>query len=775
MFTKQTLQRIAAWLVSTLLLFVAPAGLFAAADPFSALSSRISTVFNYKSGMLASVKDANGNLQIFDRGKYRGTVDADGTWLNIMVNHNDDVAASGGLEKYLNKWGISDSQLQGSLGVKMSDSGKASIEKEATKAAWINTAIVHISKANNSISVNFSQGGAGVTLVENGKNVKTYAHDGAVVEEYNYGRDGLLEYTDTKQLKMITKEQYDKLSSENKSGWNKDDSGADVYYQDQKARVIYYSQGQLIGKAKSSVLLDSSGKVVGDDTSFNYRNDGSLQSTYDYATKETSHYQAGKLGFVTNDLGIKVSARNYHLNGTINAMEVFAAEGGWSTTVFDTRGRAVVSGSGKLGTGTNDLNADTMRKEYTKIINNPSYTKPAWLQSIQLYANQIKDMNNETLKLVMGWNTGDEDVKYFKSFALQRSIGNGPVLTLTYADTQNGSVSNQLGITGSGNKFVVDVMLYAYGAQAGKVNCASLDPSAQLEGEIANKLVEKAFDVSAINAELENKVSETSSAEEWIAALDELSSKIDTLSLAKLENLFINKESADISITYEQGSAATVASDDKAAAALSSVRTELKARVSSLRTILSKYVGTGNTLPSDINDQLSAVGTKISIVQGYNCVSADPIVIGTFSGLEQIDGRTYAKLSVDTIDILDGKGMQDMDGVMFVDVTDAPEIAASLATTGIGESVMFMGDISSDVSGSKSIKVNVSYGGGFISGEKAVADAKEGLQDMEFYKKNFSEMSDLIKNDILNQMSIDQWNALEANERYEIIQQTLGL
>jgi len=774
MFIKQTLQRIAAWMVSTLLLFGASANLFAV-DPFSALSSRISTVFNYKSGMLASVKDANGNLQLFDRGRYRGTVDADGTWLNIMVNHNDDVSASGGLEKYLNKWGIVDSQLQGSLDVKMSDSGKATIEKEATKAAWINTAIVHLTKENNSISVNFAQGGASLSLIENGKNVKTYAHDGAVIEEYNYGKNGLLEYTDTKQIKMITKEQYDKLSSKDKSDWKKDDSGATLFYQDQKARVLYYTEGQLIGKAKSSVLLDSSGKVAGNDTGFNYRADGSLQSTYDYATKETSHYQAGKLGFVTNDLGNKVSVRNYNLNGTINAMEVFASEGGWSTTVFDTRGRAVVSGMGKLGTGTDELNADTMRKEYSKIINSPTSTKPAWLQSIQLYADQLKGMNDATLKLVMGWDTGDKDVKYFKSFAMQRSIGNGPVLTLTYADTQNGKVSNQLGITGSGNKFVVDVMLYAYGAQASKVNCASLDPTTQLEGEIAEKLVSRAFDVSAINSVIEDKVSETSSAEEWIAALDELSSKVDTLSLPELENIFANKESADISITYKKDSESSVDSASKADAALSSVRAELKSRISSLKTIISKYVGTGNSLPADINKQFKAIGAKISIVQGYNCVSADPVVIGAFSGLEQIDGRTYAKLSVDTIDILDGKGMQDMDGVMFVDVTDAPEIAASLASTEIGESVMFMGDISSDVSGSKSIKVNISYGGGFISGEKAVADAKEGLQDMEFYKKNFSEMSDLVKNDILNRMSIDQWNALDVNERFEIIQQTLGL
>src|SRR3989339_1558083 len=99
-------------------------------------------------------------------------------------------------------------------------------------------------------------------------------------------------------------------------------------------------------------------------------------------------------------------------------------------------------------------------------------------------------------------------------------------------------------------------MLYPFGGQASKVNCASLDPTTQLEGEIAEKLVSRAFDVSAINSVIEDKVSETSSAEEWIAALDELSSKVDTLSLPELENIFANKESADISITYEQGSAA---------------------------------------------------------------------------------------------------------------------------------------------------------------------------------------------------------------------------
>jgi len=116
----------------------------------------------------------------------------------------------------------------------------------------------------------------------------------------------------------------------------------------------------------------------------------------------------------------------------------------------------------------------------------------------------------------------------------------------------------------------------------------------------------------------------------------------------------------------------------------------------------------------------------------------DPTVIGTLQNVVYIDGKWYAVVDANKIDLYDGKGLQNIDGVIYVEIDE--ELAGELQGK-IGQQVLFAGDVREDVNGYLCIKMNKEYGGGYAVGEKDINAYLQARETAEWYKRVVSYMS----------------------------------
>lgn len=123
----------------------------------------------------------------------------------------------------------------------------------------------------------------------------------------------------------------------------------------------------------------------------------------------------------------------------------------------------------------------------------------------------------------------------------------------------------------------------------------------------------------------------------------------------------------------------------------------------------------------------------------------DPVVYGTVIGTVTINGVTYIQVAAEYVDILDGQGLQEADGEIFLIECDGEELATLEAL--VGQEVMLMGDIvGGAMAGAVAVfDINPNYGGGMITDvpqDAADAAALENLYQGEaWYQENLSVMA----------------------------------
>lgn len=223
-----------------------------------------------------------------------------------------------------------------------------------------------------------------------------------------------------------------------------------------------------------------------------------------------------------------------------------------------------------------------------------------------------------------------------------------------------------------------------------------------------------------------------------LKSLDTNNSKLKSL-ITMLSNLFNFDVSATLTLTRD-------GSSDWQKNALNVVwKTGMTKIINSLKTQLTKRLAAMQNCYSSGNlDGLKSLTSNI-IATDSQVYSHDPSIAGTLQNIVQIDGKYYAVVSADYIDLMDGLGAQDAEGeVIYVEIS--AELAAQIKDK-IGGSVMFMGDVAADTNGHLTITMNVEYGGGYRDlGNATKQDMKVAMDNLKseaWYGKVLDQMKSI--------------------------------
>lgn len=113
---------------------------------------------------------------------------------------------------------------------------------------------------------------------------------------------------------------------------------------------------------------------------------------------------------------------------------------------------------------------------------------------------------------------------------------------------------------------------------------------------------------------------------------------------------------------------------------------------------------------------------------------SDPALYGTVTTVE-IDGVTYIGIRAELIDLLDGNGLQDAEGEVWILTGELAEELKDL----IGQKVMVMGDIAESQDGNYVLNIREDYGGGIVT--ENVEQTLATYQQASWYQNNLAVMS----------------------------------
>lgn len=93
-------------------------------------------------------------------------------------------------------------------------------------------------------------------------------------------------------------------------------------------------------------------------------------------------------------------------------------------------------------------------------------------------------------------------------------------------------------------------------------------------------------------------------------------------------------------------------------------------------------------------------------------------------------GQIFLQMGADTINVMDGVGFQPAAGeTLYVGVSDVDAVKQIAAN--FGQQIMTMGDVTaSRVNGKMTMTMNTSYGGGFVTGDKAIAKTMQTVNEV---------------------------------------------
>lgn len=93
-------------------------------------------------------------------------------------------------------------------------------------------------------------------------------------------------------------------------------------------------------------------------------------------------------------------------------------------------------------------------------------------------------------------------------------------------------------------------------------------------------------------------------------------------------------------------------------------------------------------------------------------------------------GQIFLQMGADTINVMDGVGFQPAAGeTLYVGVSDVDAVKQIAA--GFGQQIMTMGDVTTNrVNGKMTMTMNTSYGGGFVTGDKAIAKTMQTVNEV---------------------------------------------
>jgi len=415
------------------------------------VNDRISTMFGYAAGSMVFSINKN-SINFYDKdglkagysiakgldGQLRYTI----TSLNISGSDIKAIQKAGGLKNFLLGLGIDPSSLEVSKSRNFSfvDENGDPVDKAEDAAkedvAWLQIAEDWAAQGGNySFSINFeAEGGAQVTLLENGQPQEVYGTvngQAYCMTEYQY-ENGVLKRVVSAQIKSEPAGEGD--NAEAKFGLE-----FTVTVMDQYGRESYSYAAEAVKGADGKVKKDGFGnsvykeieytkkkKVEGNDgniffsedegntgsghtVDYEYSANGSLISSIDHTSGQTTYYSNGKPSYVMYE-GQVISNYFYSNTGLLECIKNYNGGVATSMTVFDEFGRQM--GSVSL-TGDNwKLTVEEARERIKNRLLHPDSTVDDGVQSITWYRDYVEYIKGQVGEA--------QAYKIFEAFGLSR-------------------------------------------------------------------------------------------------------------------------------------------------------------------------------------------------------------------------------------------------------------------------------------------------------------------------------------------------------------------
>lgn len=196
---------------------------------------------------------------------------------------------------------------------KTDENGDQYVEVNSDKkgeVAWLDKAEKHLSFGiNYSLTIDFTAaGGASVTLAVNGKQTQTIGYEGFVLQDFMYNLAGTLE-----KIEQLVDE-YDTDRNEKYLKDHPNDTGKITFYKEGRNTIHMDETG------RQSFVTDTYGNKI---ISYSYSSTGSMFSSHDYKTNNTTFYDQGRASFVKNDKGFTIQKSFYHENGSLDGIKTY--------------------------------------------------------------------------------------------------------------------------------------------------------------------------------------------------------------------------------------------------------------------------------------------------------------------------------------------------------------------------------------------------------------------------------------------------------------------
>jgi hypothetical protein len=702
------------------------------------LGGNLTAVFGYYAGTLVSYQGAGGSFQLYDSYGARFSVDnKGGAWnvsgVNLRTSDLAEMDKFDTAEAYLKSLGFSETDL---AVAKADKEGKVELDKDGNAvkgsmpSAWLNEVKAELQKgANHSVSVQSGDGmtGATFTVSQDGKAQISYQTDPQTGDL----RPAALYVYDEKGFQVgvqtATFETEETSNGDIKGKWTNNYTATTYDKNGVKTETTYQFfkwSNDPQATIKSATVATPDNNEVNENTTAlvtsvtKYSANGSVVSSTDYTTNNTTYYANNKPSYVVNAQGTTVGLYSYSDNGVIQAY--FNAEGTdnngnkvGTTTIFDQWGRSLFTATGGLTDGDNPFKNQSARKdlidEYNKGIADGTFTGSDFVYnketdkyepvagtgtrivSVNIYADQILDTNNQAIM-----TNGFIDMNKVNDFLTPGKVGS--------------ILKNDLSGFGYTTTDIINMLKFSNGTNTALASTKIANSTWDGDNIPGKDGVTGTSDYS--------NASTTST-----SVTHKTATSLGTHTYKSVQQSTTETKVCAAGITYTN---TIMLGGSQAYSKEHHVVTDVYESTEVNQVIESDPAVEGELWPSEgtSEEEIIAMAEKLGIDVNDEEAMAD-LRNGFYT---DESGQTFAIVKADSIHIMDGseEGFHSAEGetvLVAVDNTTKNKIVNSVKASG-DRKVMFMGDVRESSTGYLTMTMNTSYGGGFVQGSAAVEAAK---------------------------------------------------
>ena len=695
-------------------------------SPDDLLGGNLTAVFKYYAGTLIGYEGAGGNFQVYDSYGARGSMNnAGGIWSvtgwNMRSSDIAEIEAAGSFEAYFMSVGFTESQLSVALtdedgnlldasGNKIENAeGMANVVKQKVSTELYQKLLDTLKSGTNyqvSMSIGSGVTGPSITISENGKTMSTWttnANTGGITwtQLYQYDDKGYMTgvFTHTQEAvaatdgegngnngSMILEDRFNYTKITYDGTGIRTDTTYKFFNMPSDGNLFAYADSVLSGSHVAGVGATVDASTQAQITYVtNYSPNGSIISSVDYTTNQTTYYSNGRPSYVVNAEGSTVTSYGYTENGVISYVWSRVADDSsgqnGTITLFDEWGRQRFTAT--VGSDYNPAQDDRIMASLWDEFNNGlrnGFSEDTRISNITLYADDLLNANAPRT------SNGFIDLSRVNSSHYNTNLKG----LLFKNDAQfNAAINNALNFFTSGTTAVLSISI-------APINVSGDAAKEYLTGDQAGNTTI----ISSTLTTTTNRTTRGGNERRGATVSDNTTSETTLHGMAYNTTVLIGGASA-YSVTHNVIHQETVATRSMV--------------------ISSDPAITGQMWSPKNEQELLDMANKLGI---------DPTDEAAMKNLRNgfytdASGQTYAIVAADSVNIMDGNGFQAAKGetIMVAIDTKTKNTIEKNITKG-DRNVMFMGDVRESVGGYLTMTMNTSYSGGFVTGSAAIEAMK---------------------------------------------------